>query len=1131
MTLLLSVSLVWAANVPLNIVGTVSGTCDAHVSVSMYGYCPGEIGNASCSIDNATAVANGGGAYGSSLTYDNAVYVTGIDVLVVADNSSCSSVATGNNSLSNAVGGGPPVTIDVNITNTFTLDTPTNGSTVTNQTITFTWTNNIVTPNSTIQIDNQSDFSSIDESQTNIADPNVTIATTLADGVYYWRVLTYIGANLIQQSGVYNFTLSNSTPLILTIDPDNTTWLTASSTTLNLTTDMSATCAYATSSGVAYAAKTPFTSTASTSHSTTVSLSTQGANNFYLQCNGSNGKLMPTEIQTTIYRDSVDPVATGATASIDSGAVYSTNSTLNISWAGFTDATSGLAGYYVNTTNNQGTSTGQFSASSSTLLSGISDGIITAFVWAIDQAGNIGLAASDSITVDTTAPTYGSWSTSPINVNKFTTSDLIVYVTVSDVSSLNTLPQLRYAIGADAYTASADMTVVGGSVYSFTIPNQASPNDWASRAGENISYIVNATDARGFSSSDIESTFINDQFTAPVFSPLALQNIDQAANSSMRLRGFDADGDTLSFTANNSDISFVTINASDSYAYWQPDNDDVGSNIIIFTVTDGYYNVSQAVIVNVTNQNDAPVLPTIPALSAYEYVEFSYTINSTDPDGDSLSYSTNSSLFVISTDGEILFTPTATDRGAHSIEYVASDGNGGFDRQNATFTVLYCGDAVCSSTYETSATCSLDCEDDDDSQGFIIDSKTCVGEALLIRAVELVPRTTCKNKGIIINGWESCDNISDTTINIEQDISDSYVQITSLITNEFGIASFKTNETGDYRIRYDSSDYDENIVYFSINECSLEDEENTLTTSTDEDDQPEVNLPFFEEPLTDEQILKLSNASKVVYFILLPFLFILVAVAGVTTYYRYDKKKGSGTFSNDVDGLLKKLNNQWMSSTKQLRSSNSYKQVASIFATLASQFIDAKKLALKKVEPYVKSKELSVPFYGSLLGQLDENKLLLQSLFDYVFKSKNSSNFMTALQREPLYNATNLRIFALNAQKLGLKTEYLFSATNNKEELLLLHENMLVKKSFPTLTDIKTEIIKGHAVVLTLEMNALNKAAPHKNFFAIITGYNKEGFHMLEYSFSRVKKTFIPTGVFQNAWGKSHYLECIIIKK
>ncbi|MDI6782270.1 MAG: Ig-like domain-containing protein, partial [bacterium] len=87
---------------------------------------------------------------------------------------------------------------------------------------------------------------------------------------------------------------------------------------------------------------------------------------------------------------------------INAGATYSTNGVLNISWTGFSDSLSGIAGYYYGfgTT----TSTAYYTEGTNGQLTTGSQGSVTVYVWAKDKAGNHGSFVSDDIFVDTNAP-------------------------------------------------------------------------------------------------------------------------------------------------------------------------------------------------------------------------------------------------------------------------------------------------------------------------------------------------------------------------------------------------------------------------------------------------------------------------------------------------------------------------------------------------------------------------------------------------------------------------------------------------------------------------------------------------------------------------------------------------------
>ncbi len=72
--------------------------------------------------------------------------------------------------------------------------------------------------------------------------------------------------------------------------------------------------------------------------------------------------------------------------------------------------------------------------------------------------------------------------------------------------------------------------------------------------------------------------------------------------------------------------------------------------------------------------NQPPVVEPIPDQVAYVGEEFDLQVNASDPDGDTLQYSDNSSLFDIDQNGHITFTPGDADVGNYTIEIIVSDG-------------------------------------------------------------------------------------------------------------------------------------------------------------------------------------------------------------------------------------------------------------------------------------------------------------------------------------------------------------------------------------------------------------------------------------------------------------------------
>ena len=101
--------------------------------------------------------------------------------------------------------------------------------------------------------------------------------------------------------------------------------------------------------------------------------------------------------------DNATPSESGATVTIDFGAAYSRDSTIDFTWSGFADSNT-ITTYYYSFTDNGGTETGTEASASPGQLFDASEGVVFVYVWAKDNYGNIGNAASDSIIVDTNAP-------------------------------------------------------------------------------------------------------------------------------------------------------------------------------------------------------------------------------------------------------------------------------------------------------------------------------------------------------------------------------------------------------------------------------------------------------------------------------------------------------------------------------------------------------------------------------------------------------------------------------------------------------------------------------------------------------------------------------------------------------
>mgnify|MGYP000710491387 CR=1 FL=1 len=147
----------------------------------------------------------------------------------------------------------------------------------------------------------------------------------------------------------------------------------------------------------------------------------------------------------------------------------------------------------------------------------------------------------------------------------------------------------------------------------------------------------------------------------------------------------DLDNDTLYFGDNS---TFFDINESTGEIKFTGNSSYLGTHCINITVNDSEKFDSQLVYYTIV-YNTNPGIDAIPNQTIYEDVPFIYYVTGYDYEGDTLNYTTNSTLFNISffntTTGLINFTPNITEVGYYSIMINVSDG---FNGTNSTMFML-----------------------------------------------------------------------------------------------------------------------------------------------------------------------------------------------------------------------------------------------------------------------------------------------------------------------------------------------------------------------------------------------------------------------------------------------------------
>jgi hypothetical protein len=104
----------------------------------------------------------------------------------------------------------------------------------------------------------------------------------------------------------------------------------------------------------------------------------------------------------------------------------------------------------------------------------------------------------------------------------------------------------------------------------------------------------------------------------------------------------------------------------------------VGAHAIVITVSDGTASASETITIRVINVNDPPVIEPLSdaSLLATAGIPFSFRINASDPDGDTLQFYDDTDLFTIDLySGLISFTPMEEQKGEYTVRISVKDAN------------------------------------------------------------------------------------------------------------------------------------------------------------------------------------------------------------------------------------------------------------------------------------------------------------------------------------------------------------------------------------------------------------------------------------------------------------------------
>jgi uncharacterized protein YkwD/PKD repeat protein len=170
---------------------------------------------------------------------------------------------------------------------------------------------------------------------------------------------------------------------------------------------------------------------------------------------------------------------------------------------------------------------------------------------------------------------------------------------------------------------------------------------------------------------------VTDLNHAPVLSTIGSRTVGQGSPLSFTVGATDQDGDSLTYSATGAPVG-ASFNTNTRTFSWTPSVTQAGTYQVTFRVTDGSLTDSETVTITVSSINHPPVLGNIGSRTVAEESPLSFTINATDSDGDSLTYSATgvpSGAGFNANTRTFSWTPSSTQSGTYPVTFQVTDGS------------------------------------------------------------------------------------------------------------------------------------------------------------------------------------------------------------------------------------------------------------------------------------------------------------------------------------------------------------------------------------------------------------------------------------------------------------------------
>jgi len=196
-----------------------------------------------------------------------------------------------------------------------------------------------------------------------------------------------------------------------------------------------------------------------------------------------------------------------------------------------------------------------------------------------------------------------------------------------------------------------------------------------------VTFIV--TDSQDTDSEAITIT-VNGTNRAPVLTGIGDKSVSEGAQLTFTVSAIDPDGDTLAYSAQNLPAGALFVGNTFT---WTPTYDQAGSYQVTFIASDSLDTDAETITITVNNVNRPPILANITNKSVAENNQLLFIISATDPDGDTLSYSTENLPAGATLNNRFFrWTPSFDQAGLYDVTFTVNDGIA-VDSQTMTITV------------------------------------------------------------------------------------------------------------------------------------------------------------------------------------------------------------------------------------------------------------------------------------------------------------------------------------------------------------------------------------------------------------------------------------------------------------